>query len=165
MKTGTLLQSFLLTAGLVLGGISAAEAHNQYSGNPGNGKYHHLPSYKSNSGHTPWWSSSRHDNHAPEHHWKHGKSSINNHDHRPLDKHDRHGDRYDRKDHWKHGKYDGHGDRRDHGDRMKRGKYDGHGDGRDHKGHRQYNKREGRADAGRKEQRFRPAGIGYTGRS
>jgi hypothetical protein len=169
MKTGTLLQSFLLAAGLILGGISAVQAHSDYSSNPGNGKYHHFQHDKRSSGHTPWWSSSYHGNHR--------KSSGHDHNHWQYGRHDGHGDGRDHGDHWKYGKRDGHGDRNDHGDRWKHGKYDGRGDGRDHKDYKdrkvykdrkdykKYGRRDGRDDAGRKGHQSRSAGIGYTGRS
>jgi hypothetical protein len=152
MKTGTLLQSFLLTAGLILGGIPTVQADYAYSGKPGSGKYHHFQNDRRSSGHTPWWSSSHHGKHNPERHWQNGK-------------YDSRGDRHDRGNHWKHGKYDGRGDRHDHGDHWKHGKYDGRGHGRDRKDIWQHGRHDGRGDAGRKGQRSRSAGIGYTGRS
>jgi hypothetical protein len=147
MKSGSLLQSLLLVAGLVVGGIPAVQADHAYPANPGSGKYHYLLKDKRSSGHTPWWSSSYHGKHNPKHHWKHDRGG--GHD---LGR-------------WQYGRYDSRSDGRDHGERWKHGRFDGHGSGRDQKGHRQHGNRDGWGDAGRKGQRSRSAGIGYTGRS
>ena len=174
MKTGTLLQSFLLAAGLVLGGIPAVQADHAYPGNPGGGKYHHLLKDKHSHGHAPWWSSSYHGKHDPKHHVN--QCNSRDHDHRPwhYDRHDAHGDRHDHGGYWKHGKYDGRGDWYGHGDHWKHDKYDARGDRHDHKGHKgdkhhkdykKHGKRDGRDDQGRKGYRSSSAGIGYTGRS
>ena len=162
MKTGTLLQSLLLAAGLTLGGIPAVQADRPHPDATGHGNYHNVQHTRHGPGHAPWWSSSRHGKHNPK---NHGRDNRFEYKHRLSDRHDGHGDRHDYRDRLRHGKHDGHGDWYDHGDRWKYGKYNNRSDGRDHKDYKKHGKHDGRDDAGRKGHRSRSAGIGYTGRS
>ncbi|MGD8630391.1 MAG: hypothetical protein PVG72_06625 [Gammaproteobacteria bacterium] len=159
MKTATLLQSFLLAAGLMLGGIPAVQADRPHSDAPAHGNYHNLQHNKHGSGHTPWWSSSRHGKHNPKNHGNHGRDNGLRYRHWLHDRHGDHGDRHKYGDSLWHDRHDG------HGDRWKHGKYDGHDDGHDHKDYKKHGKREGWDDAGRKGHRSRSSGIRYTGRS
>ena len=165
MKTGILLQSFLLAAGLTLGGIPAVQADRPHSDAPGHANHHNVQHHKHGSGHTPWWSSSRHGKHNPKNHKNHGRDKGLEYSHWLSDRHHGHGDRHDHDGHGWHGKYDGYGNRHNQGDHWWHGKHDGLDNRHDRKGHRQHGKHAGRDNAGRKGIRSRSAGIGYTGRS
>ena len=155
MKSSTLIQTFLLATGLMLGGISVAHADRPHSTNPGKGHPHHVQHESHGYGHTPWWAFNRHKEYSHKHQGKHAGSS---HDHSRWQSgwRDSHGD------HWKHGKYDGRDVRHHDGNHWKHGKHEGRGDGRDRKDHRWHDRHD---DAARKGHRSRSASIGYTGRS
>jgi hypothetical protein len=138
MKIRTLLQSFLLTAGLLLGGTSAALADHAHSTVASSGDYHSLSHDNRGAGHTSQWSSGHH-NPGSSHLGYRGEHREK---HRP-NQHDNYG----------------------HGLRWHCGKHDGHGDGRDHKVQWQHGKYDGRDYTGHKEHRSRYGGFGYTGRS
>jgi len=194
MKSSTLLQSFLLSAGLMLGGIPAVHADHAYTIVPSGSYLYNLLNDNYSPGQTPWWSSSQHnpgsghfcnqetysqghhenhgrgDGHDHRDHWQHGKydgrgAGHDHRDHRQHGKYDGRGDGHDHRDHRQHSKYDGRGDGHDQKGRKQHGKLDGRDDGRDHKGRRLQGKHHGRDNAGRKGQRSSSAGIGYTGRS
>jgi hypothetical protein len=144
MKTSTLLQSFLLAAGLLLGGTSAVHADRAHATIPSGGYYHSHQHDGRSSGHTPqWYSGHHHPGRANlSHHGKYyGKHNLNHHENR----------------------HQGHG--YGHGGHRQYGKHDGRGYGRDHKGHWQHGTYDTRYDAGRKGHRTRSGSIGYTGRS
>lgn len=156
MKSSTLLQSFLLTAGLMVGSIPATQADQAYTIVPSSFLYNLLHD-NDDPGLTPWWSSSQY-NPGSRHYCKQGKHSPGHHGNPGR------GNGYGHTGHWNHGKYDSRGDGHDRRDHW-HGKYDGHFDGHKHKGHKQHGKHDARNDSGRKDHRSSARGIGYTGRS
>jgi len=96
MKTSTLLQSFLLTAALLLVGTSVVHAHNGYPITLRGSDFHGCQ-------HTPGWhTGKRHErSYHLDRHWKaHGKHYKRHHG-----GHDR-GDWHADREHWQHGNLD-----------------------------------------------------------